>query len=570
MGLSRAHRAMTLVATVVLSLVAVTVAMVVVQQVLAAGTRSADRADRAVAERVAADTVAQFETQLANDPTFWSRELFFAERPRVCAADSQPVSANPDPDAAPAQWPAQCGQQWQYVPQGSTTTTYDPATTLARAQITAPNGTDPHLTLTVLASVGASEYATSTTYEVPSASAVTVYSGADLDLDTLAAGAPVTLAGTVYSAANLNTLTLPQHFAVTPEPLAGVRVLAECTITGPLGGAAGMWEATAAGDRTAAGCGQGVSADRSDVREVSAHALTPATANRSIAASAAAACSSEQPTLTAGTPTTSSSACLNVGRSVIDITGNLVPVTNPDASRPVAYRLRFVDVESVPAVAVDVANVALSDPSDPSEAAAAFAAGTHPTSANGVAWSPLAVVPLPATGVIATDATTYVGHCVAYFAAGECTPSAPGAPVTVIAGTPAEPANLVVAAPVSAAPEVPLGLVATAGLDLPFYATAPGAALELSAHLYAAGVGVDGASVTSRPGAQSRPALRVDGSLGADVLGPLPGWDQMTVAARDASPLPGFVAFTPYWRTHASAPLTSTQLCGSLSCANTW
>lgn len=560
---------MTLVVTVVLSLVAITASMVIVQQTLAAATANADRADAAVAQRIADDVTAQFAAQLANDPQFYTAHLFYAERPRVCAATGEPIAAAGAPDLPPVPWPVECGPTWEYLPAGAVTPGYNPETVLARAQIAQPTIDDPALTLTALATIGSSEHATQTRYQVPSAARVTAYSSAVLNLDTLAA--TVTASGTIYAPGEVVTPTRPEHTAAVAEPLAGARVLTECAITGPAAGAISLWEAKSAAERAAAGCLTAPTEGPGDVRDLSAAPLSATTAIRSLAGIEHDLCPSGTPTLT---PSGSASAlCLTAGRTAVTVDGTVVTVARPDSAPTAAYRLTFLASEgAVPSVQVDAAGTTLSDPDDQAAAAAAYTAGTHPVSPVGATWVTLGIFPLPQTGAILTDTTTYIGACAAHFAGGECSPTAPGEPVTVIAGTLAAPANLIVASPLAGTAAAPLGLVATGRLDIAAYATtaAPGANLTLEAHMYGAGIGVTGPSITSRPSAIPRGTLTIAGTLAGATLGPLPGWSAVHLSGADASELTRFVTFTPYWRQISHAVTPASAVCGQVSCAATW
>lgn len=552
---------MTLVAAVIMSLLAISVAMVIAQQVLAASARAGERANAAVAERVVLDAMGQFEAELAKDPSFYLTRLFFAERPRICGPTQQPVAAIADPGAGATTWPASCGAAWKYATMGEQVTGYASDQSLARAEIIPPSARSPHLRLTVLATVGTVERATQRTYEIPDASAVTLYSGGPLNLDTLAT--TVAVSGTIYSPSTVATPARADHYAGGAVPLAGARVLAECTVSGPAAGAAGLWEATSAADRAAAGCVNAPTDAVQDVRDLASVALPHQNAARSIAAVNSTSCPPATPTLTESGA--ASAACLQAGASLVTGDGALVSVVNPDGSAPTAYRILFTDVQGVPSFSVHVASTALTPDPGPAQADAAHAQGSGPVSATGGAWSDLGVFPLPATGVIATDAHTFIGQCQARYG-GACDSVAPGSPVTILTGTATRPADLTIAGPVGGSAASPLGLVASGQIVIPDYATAPERPLQVAAHVYAAGIGVAGPSVT-RASQDPTGTLEIIGSLGASSVADLPPGHHLRISPADSAALPWFISLTPHWRPIANEALSTAEVCGQRSCA---
>lgn len=564
---------MTLVTTIILSLVAITVSMVLVQQALASANDAQDWADARVAERVAGETVAAFTAQLAADPTFYAHRIFHAERPRVCPTTGQVVTPNPDPEAVTV-WPQECGTGWTYLPTGQTTDGYDPATALVRAQVAPPTAGDPTLRLTVLATVGRTEHAVVATYTRPDSSGLAVYSGQPLDLDTLAGDdGQLNLAGTVYS---LTGGTVPDQ-AVPDGALDQVRLVSECGFTNPEGDNPAQWENLDELARAAAGCPTEPGPDSVDVREVTTAPLEPSTALRTLERTTAHVCL-ETPTTTQDGGV--NSLCLRAGDTVVDVDGATVQIPDDVA----AYHLSFTD-DPTPGVVVRTAQVPPQEGASIAAAATSYAAGTHPVSASGVTWSDLGVLRLPATGVLVTDATTYVGQCAAAVGGTGCDPTAPAAPVTVIAGTPTSPADLVVAGPLTqpAVPDgedepqgeevvtFPVGLVATGQVRVPFWAHTAGGDLHLDGHLYAAGVGTPGPSLLTTPDPGNPGGnLVITGSVGAAHLGLLDGWAQVTVTGTPGQHLAGLPAFTWHWHPSGTQPLSPTQLCGARTCASTW
>lgn len=583
----RARRGATLVATVILSLIACTVAMLLVQQSLSSAQNAAVTADRAVTARIAADLVGQFEARLADDPQFFTRELFWAERPRVCdTGDGSPqvVTASGDPDAPATAWGPACSQVWTYAAPGADVEGYDPATALVRAEVWPPSSTNSVLRLRVLATVGATESALETTYQVPSAAQVTLYSQTGVDLDQLAGPTgTVALSGTIYTVGPSLTPARPEHTLVPDAgPLLGARLLSECGFTGATGDATAFLRAVDPTSRTAAGCadpGPDPTPVVGDVRTLAPAPLTTDAAVRSVDALRRSACRPvavphlyTAPAQSEPSAVWSSQLCLTTGSSVVTAGGQVVPVQSASASTPAAYRLTFEGGAADAVVRVETATTAPQDPAPVSEAQAAYAAGTHPLSAPGTVWTELGVLPLPATGLIVTDAPTYVGQCTAAIAPGTCTATTVARDVTVIAGSPANPTDLVLAAPVSGGGGADLGLVATGRLTIPFYAHVGGQAMAVDGHLFALGLGAGGqpSVVTTTADGHTGTTLTVTGSLGGQSVAPLPGWSRVVVAAPTGDGPARYVTFSPFWRAQARSVPTSAELCGQLTCATIW
>lgn len=563
---NRARRGAALLASVILSLVAVSLAMVLVGQILDATATSTQNADDGVAQRMAEDVTAQFTTALADDPTFYTRQLFHAERPRVCAPTGAPIDAEPDPSQPPASWPASCGPVWEYLPVGQTTAVYDPATALVRAEVYPPTVDDPTLRLVVLATIGQAEYAQESRWLIPSATQVHVYSAEELHLDTLA-GATGTVAvnGTIYSPVGGSTPIRPEHTVGGVEPLTGARLLSECGFTGPLAGAEGNWESLPVTDRGATGC-MTAATSTLDVRDLATVPLLADNARRSALPTADGCPTDTPPLVTTGGTARPAWLCLHHGHHLTTTDDTPVVVTTDGDNAPAAYHLMFVTTPHGPAVHVRVAEATVDDTATTyADASVSYAAGTHPLAPNGATWNDLGTFNLPATGAIRTDATTYVGACPAAVGGTGCDPTGPGVPVTVIAGTTHTPQDLIVAGPITRTPNAPVGLVAAGTVDVPFYTHLPGGDLTLGAHLF----GLD--DLTTRPDVGTPGGtLTVHGSIGAPHLDQLAGWDRVEVHQQDGHLLPTYVTFTPTWRHLSTTALAGASLCGETTCAELW
>lgn len=565
---------MAMVLAVILTLVASTIALVLVQQALAGAQSASEHTGQGAADRVAEDLVAQFEDRLTEDPTFYTRELFFAERPRVCSTGETPqtIAASGDPDAPAVEWPAGCDAVWSYVPAGQKVDGYDPAARIVTAEVLPPSASNRDLRLRVLATVGESSAAVEYSYRMPPAGQLTVYSGTDLALDTLAGAAgTVQVNGTVYSLGTLSTPTRPEHTIDGVAPLTGSRLLSECAVAGPAAGESGVWSAQPAAEHRS-GCTvvPDQRADTQDVRTLAPTQLSIAGQIRTTADLVAAACS-DRPTVvsTTSTGTWSDHLCLRAGATLTDVAGHQVTIPGGDDA-PVAYRVLPGGAPAAGTVRVLTAGSAPTEPADLAAGVAAYNAGTHPLSEPGGTWTDLGTFPAPATGALVTDATTYVGQCTGFMPGGACAAVTTPFDLTVVAGTPAAPRTLVVAGPVNATDGAHLGLVATGHLSIAAYSHAAGADLELGAYLLSLGgdgtTTVISATDPSLPGA----TLRITGSLGAASIGSLAGWQRVTVHAGDSLGPNRFPAFRQQWRRAAHSNLTAADLCGQPSCVASW
>jgi hypothetical protein len=536
---------------VALSLVLITVAAVMVHQVLLGADRARARAERAAAERAVTDVVTDFTARLAADPWFFTRELYWAERPRTCGQDM--VEASGDPTAPAVAWPGTCPQWWSYPPAGTTTGGYDPAARVVRAQVHPPTATDPAVTLVVAAAVGDAEAARTVRFATPAASAATVWSPGRVDLDAWAPA--VRASGTVYAGADLVTPTGPAHTDRFPAgPVPGARLAAACTVTGPVDGAAGVWSALEPGDRAFAGCAGEAPEGAADLRDLAPVPLTADAADRAAAVLADLACTGPAPALVEHDGATWSTAvCLHPGALLVTVDGEHVQVP-VDAA---AYRVSFAGSATAPTVVVDVA-AAVTDPDDVAAAAAAYAHGTHPVSDPGVAWIRLGELPAPVTGLVATDRVTYVGACAAALGGDGCAQVAPPVPLTLVAGTPADRVDVVLAGPVGG----PVTLVATGSLRVGFYARPAGTDLVTGGHLVATGAALTAPAPDGWSGGQ----WTHTGALGAVDLPPLGGWDAVDVVAGDVT---SRWSWAPTWRQVATRTLTTAQVCQAATCA-TW
>lgn len=439
-----------------------------------ASALAADTASGAIAS-----TRAQFEQALAADPAFFLTETFAAERTRICAPVGGGASV-----LVPAGQPwdvAVCGPRWDYDPA--------PSGLPVRVQITPPSPDDPALTVRIAAEHVSALSGQQLVYTPNGQGRFTLASVADLDL--AARGATLSLGGAVYSGGDL---TLPVSAALTKVTFA-----AEGALLGT----------PAPGSRYYSSAPAASTPPVRAIRDLVPAALSGAGLAGSAATLHDLGCAAGTGTVAGGY---SASLCLTAGEQ-FPLSGGgtaLVPETTtaylllPGASGVPGT----VDVYAADSVPTPVASSCAVSCDPRALARASVAAGTHPgTSAW---WSPrrLGTAALPAGGVVATDAVTWLGLCSAtasgspatdtgWLGSSTCdtvTPATPGATgversFTLVAGTPSRPADVVVAGPLRTVGSARLAVVATGDVVLPYWSRPSGGDLRVDAAAIAAGAG---------------------------------------------------------------------------------
>lgn len=617
-----------MLATVLITVVAATIALGVVFSAVLATRAEANRVDygRAAAE---ADRVrAAFERELADDPLFYLTRMFAYERPRKCLADAtdsetaRKLAANPylapysDVAVAGPDWPLDlCGGVWGYPEAGSTRVRTvklalpstgdgprwwseadrDWTPTATRAEVHPDPGTG-QVRLTVLATDGGAEAGLEVVYGAPSAADWSLWSGSDLDLGQVlhrsASAAPGSL-GAGSAAFSAGVLRVPE----TGVDVQSAVLAADGGVFGEVPSGTQVWSG-----RVGAGSFDN-SLSRPGTRVLS-EVVDPIPTAPLLQASAAAldvagcADGGQVPqNMTAKRLTTL--LCLRPGQQVVTADGIRVAVPAdarmillvPTGASAATAGLKVLYSTS-PMVAEGSCLLSGCDPSGADALAAA--AGAHiqsPLTGSGTQWKLLGDFFYPSTGVVATGVDTVVGRCTGF--TGASCAAEPGetdggwrfaAPLTVWAGSSSAPADLWVAGPVRSA--VPVGLVAAGRVLIPSFASPSGVSLDLSAQVVALGRGVsDTAPLTGWPSgfAGAGFPVAVHGSLAATRTGALstvttmgvsPMLSSTTTRAVPAPHLPGF-SQTP--RAQTSRQVSPAELCAAdgaaastTSCVGRW
>lgn len=533
--LRRSRRGVAVVATVLLTTMAVAITLVIVSQALSATRTEALRVQVAQARADMVEVRAAFERELVTDPDFYMRHVFEFERARVCVLDDGQVVEPGLP------WPDECGPIWEYVMAVDRSN--------VRVEVSPPTPDDPALEMRLLAD------------------------GGDLEVGQTARYLPDTLARYTLGSSTAADLTA-SGFDVLGEVHAQETLTFDPTVSG--------LTATA----SAFNPDPDLSGASSDPQN--RFLLTGATGSPSVLSTSSLR--SSYPALRAlacnAAPLSnrdgySTQVCIEPGGTVVSASGATVDV-------PPGVRHVLVLSPGNDAGTLDV-YVRLSEFDHPTEcagspcnlaaeSAVALGANNHPGSLD--AWSYLATVLPPATGVVWSATDTTVGLCGASFTSGTCTSWTPGTSamtfnrsLTIVAGSPSAPASIYLGGS-TLTDGAAVGFVATRDVVVPYWSRPHGEPLRVEAHLAALGYATPSTAIRFEPATATSPErssmLDVTGSwiattlptteLGAftDVrLRPGPSWWMAP---------PAFVSGTGAWRSPEISPLSALDVCGSALC----
>jgi len=593
-----------MIATVLLSSIAASIALVVVRQTVLVTRTETQRTETGRAASVVMDVQAEFERQLALDPSFYLTRVFSYERPRYCPARLGASTGRSYPwvlaagmaDASTGRpsdglWPASCGPTWTYPDIGQAVTGYDYSTHPSRAEVYPPSGTDPRLRLVVLASVGQSESGSEIFYQRDSVGRWTLYSAGDVTMPDLSAGTlSLTPGGSAYAG---GLLRLPSSDAS----------LSHWTLGAESGFVGSATVTTDAPTLLSGSASQAGLAGFSALRPTVPNALTMPALRSSQSLLERVSCAG----LAADVPANSGSGsvsksssrlCLRPGWTVRTASSGTV-LSVPSSVR--AWLLRPTLYGGDPALEVwySTSDVPLGKRCvlgcSPWQAAASdVAAGRHPASDLAASmWRRLApsgsnenVYLYPSSGVVGTSATTVFSHCSLRTGSSDVCGAVVPASLTVFAGSLSAPADIVIGGPIAygsvddpsvaaigspADSSALLGLVATGHIVVPFWAVAnEGDTLDTVGSLVSLGAGpaVVGDPDESAGAPSARPLLTWShtGSIAGSSLGSVAGVGDFSlgtdVRLKSQAP-PSFPGFSLLPERSSSRRLNSEQICGS-------
>jgi len=509
----RRRRGATLIVTVLMAVAVASIAMMVVNLVVAtsgestrrfaveAAARAADSAREAVRAELIADPLAPYSRVLSN------------ELPRVCNSSNGATVVGPGD-----LWPAVCGTVWSYQP-GSET---------VGVRITMPSPVDNALTVSVAARVGDVSSGYNDRYFIGGRNRPILYSGGNLNLNELRSSSTAgVIDGIAYSIGTLSTTSsgvntnnafLVTESSFTEQP-------------------SGITSTTINGKRFAAKS-PALAAESTptihDVRSVFPSTLASSGIRGSATALQTIACPSiAAKNITVGAGNYSSHLCLHSGSTLVNISGStvtvpsavgylLLPNRSAAGSVDVYIRINNFEIPGIPCNEADVENeIPACDLSELS--IAGFSNGTHPGALSG--WDALGSFYIPATGIIATDADTHLGLCGSSFPTGSCQSWSDGSAgviidksVTMIVGTPGTARDLYLSGPVTAG-SGEIGAIVTGSVIVPYWSRPTGGDVNVDISLAIVGGG-SGAIRTIPSSAPNLPGnsggnFTINGSIGA-------------------------------------------------------
>ena len=502
----RSRRGMALLATVLLTILAATIVLAIATQAVLSSKNESIRSDASQATRAALDAQHSIESQLQADPYFYFKTISPLERARICnpAKTSSGTTIAPTNIQPGSSWPlATCGTSWGYT-RPTTLGTIDGAS--VEVDIIPPSSAAPTLGVRIFATYGNDSDGLNLTYRINGSERFTVYSSSDLDINPLTSLGGSSLLGTTYTG---GTMFLPSPVALTPTssppytpPLTGNSQLEAESGFSPAPPAASPARYYSTTTIPAGGS----SAQVRSIRNVTPEKLTTDSLRSSATRIHNLACPGGSPNLYASQAPTS--LCLVADGSTaypyVDNAAHSGSGTTTIPSNTTAYMMIFAGDASPPSginaantvdiyattdtllppggclVACDLTRVAATD----------AATGNFPGRFG--YWSPkfLGTFVIPQSGVIYADHTVYLSQCSSalsptpFLSPGTACPALSngssgtagmvvGASTTVLAGTPSSPADIYISGPISTAPGVSFGAVASRSILIPYWSRAP-------------------------------------------------------------------------------------------------
>jgi hypothetical protein len=496
-------------------------------------------ATQAQAESAIAQSESLFQGELNVNPFFFLYETFPAEQDRVCL-----TGATTTPIVGGSPWPTACGNTWNYSPN-----TNPAAVTL---EITPPTPNSPYLVAVFTAHSTSFNTIKKYNFLYNKNSLTTVYSNENLDLNSLSQGGGLTtIDGPVYSS---GYISLPTSNNIS---LQNTELEAESGFTTtPSDSSTLYYTANTAG-----------SSVLRPISQVAPSPYTPASLETSVDRDATMAC---QPTATNLSSGYLSSLCLERGTFLVNTSGNQTAIPTNTAAYMITFggtssstiNIYESTVNTYPAgqCSIFCASNTLTNNEATSGSTNPLALLSH--------WTFVGTFNYPATGIIATDAPTYIGYCGSNFDIANTSCSTisganPGMvvtqPITVIAGSTSSPQNIYIDSPINlTGSNDNLGLVATNNIVLTSWATPPGSQLTIDAGLMALGLG-DPVNTPSFIQNTPNPAPPIAGSAPNYLGGPLvikgvlisPNLDISSINSYEKISFTADPAFTasppPYW-----------------------
>lgn len=509
LGHGRGRRGATLLVTVLVATVAASIVVIMVQLALFSLARDVRSSAYEAADSQLESMRQELATVLAQDPlAVYSRVLDW-ELPRVCLPRSLRLEG--DSVVFPGQqWPQECGYVWGYSsrPTGSSLEGSGVA-------LSPPGPGRPYFEVLSISRSAEVSLAVRDYFALGGAVRPRAYSAGPLSLTALRTGT-VDVPIYSYGALDVDVSTLALGSLVASEN--GLDFDPVFNPSGlPSGGA------VLAGPSADPGPPPIV-----QVRDVYPQPMPLGLLRSSVSALADLGCpvtSSAKPPVN-GVPSWSSSLCLRPGAWVTPLSLSAGQWLGSSADTPVqvpaSAKAFLVLPAAAPSGAVRVLYSTV-EPTVPSLSTPVTA--THPGSE--LFWTELGVFFVPGSGVIHSSLTTYVGLCGALFATGPCASwgSGEGSAVfaenfLLVAGTPSDPADVVLAGPVRSSSQGRVGVVASGSVVVPFFVSPAVSPANLDLDMAVLGVNAQSSLLRADPTSPpaSRSTVRFTGlRLGKDL-----------------------------------------------------
>lgn len=188
----RSRRAAALLITVLITVAAATITLLLVKQALDIARNESNKSATRAAQLQVENLKSDFDLALEANPFFFYDQVYDKEPSRECTlADGSKKLIGPG-----SSWPVGCGNRWSY--------SSDPHTGDGYVEITPPNSQDSLLKVKFAARVGTGASGTEVSYVLGQPDGALVADTESLDLGRLAsANRPQTLSGTLYSGGSL-------------------------------------------------------------------------------------------------------------------------------------------------------------------------------------------------------------------------------------------------------------------------------------------------------------------------------------------------------------------------------
>lgn len=569
-GRSRTRpRGAAVLVTVLVSVIAASIAIGLVRLVLVSSGESASRVNIDNAASAARTVRDQVEAVLRDDPLSPYTTVLTDEADRICSTTGAKVSAG-------SAWPVTCGSIWTYDPA--------PSTRISWVHIELPTPGNPTMRLYSFGRAGGVTTGYVDTLVNGGRGRPAVFSGSSLDLSTLGSNpSTVTLPGKVYASGTLGWSGA--------DTSASLLITEEGFSPAPSGSSPGTITARRFAGPDAA---PQATTPVAGIRSWEPAPLSAAQLRSSATALKNLACTGGTPvSFTNGSTRRSSGLCLSAGYAVRTASGStimapavtqwmLIPNGTTAGSGITSQTLDvyYTTGDTYAAGASGCSNcdllAAVDDQLDPEREDGPLP--PHPGFAS--TWTMLGTFDLPTSGVVFTDADTSFGHCGGGFRDGTCTTwgasTQPGARVTesftLVAGTLDQPANILLAGPVSAGTGARPTLLSTARVLVPYWSRPAGGALSVTADLVtlsSSPIGTLPAAATASS-SNTATALNITGTIsGSSLAVEIPAglfssyrFSVPSGAVLNAAPLSPTPRLT--WVLDSSRRLTASDLAGLL------